>query len=65
MFQAAREASLVLPTPPTPVRLTSREEDSACLTWLSSLRRPTKLVTSVGHFSGKRCADTSVIAVPG
>ena len=45
---ATRVASRVLPTPPTPVSVTSRDPDSRRLTSATSRRRPTKLVTSAG-----------------
>ncbi len=44
-------ASLVLPTPPTPVKVTDREDDNKRLISAASARRPTRLVTSIGRLS--------------
>lgn len=44
------QARRVLPTPPMPVRVTSRLAESNARTSESSLRRPTKLVNSGGRF---------------
>src|SRR5579859_7225222 len=46
---AARRASLVLPTPPTPVKVNSRVMDSSRLISANSRRRPTKLAISLGR----------------
>ena len=51
---AIRIASLVLPTPPGPTRLTSRASVSFFLTSASSRRRPTKLVASAGRLPERR-----------
>ena len=52
--RAARIASLVLPTPPGPARLTRRASVSFFLTSASSRRRPTKLVASAGMLPARR-----------
>jgi hypothetical protein len=59
---AARNASLVLPAPPLPVRVSSRVRVSRRLTSLSSFRRPTKLVRSAGRLFGLRCTDGVAIS---
>src|SRR2546421_1964037 len=46
---AARSASLVLPTPPTPVKVNSRVVDSSRLISVNSRRRSTKLSISLGR----------------
>ncbi|MFD0489488.1 hypothetical protein ACFQ0O_23520 [Saccharopolyspora spinosporotrichia] len=46
---ATRNASRDLPTPPTPVNVVSRDDDSMALTSVISRRRPTKLVASAGR----------------
>jgi hypothetical protein len=51
---ATRNASLVLPTPPTPVSVTRRHPDSSRLTSATSSRRPTKLVSSAGILPAAR-----------
>src|SRR5215472_2331538 len=50
---AARKASRVLPAPPLPVSVNSRVVVRRRLTSLSSLRRPTKLVSSAGRLLGR------------
>src|SRR6266480_2396471 len=46
---AARSASLVLPTPPIPVKVNSRVVDSSRLISVNSRRRSTKLAISLGR----------------
>jgi hypothetical protein len=59
---AARSASLVFPAPPLPVSVSSRVWDSRRLTSLSSLRRPTKLVSSAGRLLGRVLTDATAIS---
>ncbi len=53
---AAFIASRVLPTPPTPMRVTSREPASAATASATSWSRPTKLVSSTGRTDAERGA---------
>ena len=48
-FSAARNANLVFPTPPIPVSVTRRAVRSNLRVSASSLRRPTKVVSSIGR----------------
>ncbi len=59
---AALSPSLVLPAPPLPVRVSSRVWVSRRLASLSSLRRPTKLVSSAGRLFGRALAGASAIS---
>ena len=58
-----RSASRVLPTPPTPVRVSIRLLASSRRVSLSSRRRPTKLVSSAG--SARTDAADFVVAIEG
>ena len=66
---ATRAANRVLPTPPIPVKVTSRERDRSRLTSRPSRRRPTKLLRSPGTLPAVRRriprsgADASLIEV--
>ncbi len=60
---ATRVASRVFPTPPTPVRVTSRDLDNSDLTSATSCRRPTKLVTSAGSLRIRRRLEV-LAAIP-
>ena len=56
---ATWSASRVLPTPPTPIRVTSGPSATSSETRANSVSRPTKVVTGTGTLPGTRVPDRS------